>query len=55
MDVPMPQILEDIVEFEEIVDIPVLQIEFIFHANSSYLFLLWHGALHVFLCLLACF
>ena len=30
MDVPMPQILEEIVEIEEIVDIPVLQFEFIF-------------------------
>ena len=30
IDVPMPQILEEIVEFEEIVDTPVLQVEFIF-------------------------
>ena len=30
MDVPMPQILEEIVEIEAIVDIPVLQSEFMF-------------------------
>ena len=30
MDVPMPQIPEEIVEIETIVDIPVLQSEFIF-------------------------
>ena len=30
IDAPMPQILEEIVEFEEFVDIPVLQIEFVF-------------------------
>ena len=29
-DVPMPQILEEIVEIAAIVDIPVLQLEFIF-------------------------
>ena len=49
IDVPMPQILEEIVEIESIVDISVLQFEFIFHVHSF--FLLWHGALHVFLCL----
>ena len=42
----MPPILEEIVEIEAIVDIPVLQFEFIFHVNRSF-FLLWHGALHV--------
>ena len=41
----MPQILEQIVEFVEIVDIPFLQIEFIFCDSSSF-FVVWHGALH---------
>ena len=45
----MPQIPEEIVEIEAIVDIPVLQFEFIFLVNSSF-FLLWHGALNVFFC-----
>ena len=48
-DVPMPQILEEIVEIAAIVDIPVLQLEFIFLVNGS-CFLLWHGAFHVFFC-----
>ena len=30
IDAPMPQILQEIVEFEEFVDIPVLQIELFF-------------------------
>ena len=33
---PMPQILEEIVEIEAIVDIPVLQFVFIFHVNCSF-------------------
>ena len=40
------QILEEIVKIHAIDDIPVLQSEFIFCVNSS--FLLWHGAWHVF-------
>ena len=38
--VPMPQILEEIVEIDAIVDIPVLQIEFIFLFSGSTFFLL---------------
>ena len=35
IDAPMPQILQEIVEFEEFVDIPVLQIEFVFLVVGS--------------------
>ena len=37
-DVPMPLILEEIVEFEEVVDTPVLQLEFIFLVYSCCFF-----------------
>ena len=36
IDVPMPQILEEITEFESIVDIPDLQIEFILFDGSFF-------------------
>ena len=44
MDVPMPQILEGIVETEAIVDIPVLQSEFIFLVNSCFFAVAWSVA-----------
>ena len=41
------QIMEEIVEFEEIVDITVLQIEFVLFSGYDISFLLLrHGALH---------
>ena len=44
MDVPMPQILEGIAEIEAVVDIPVLQFEFIFHVHSSFFAVAWSVA-----------
>ena len=41
--------MEEVVEFEEIVDIPVLQIELVRFCGrdmSFFFLLLWHGALH---------
>ena len=38
VDVPMPQSLEKTVEFEEIVDMPVLQFELIFLVDSRFFF-----------------
>ena len=44
IDVPMPQILEEIVEIEAIVDISVLQFEFIFHVHSFFFAVAWSAA-----------
>ena len=42
---PMPQIMEDIVEVENIVEIPFLQIDFF--VVVTFFFVLWHGALRI--------
>ena len=49
---PVPQILEELIELEEIVDIPVLQIEFILFSGRSFSFFFCCGMVR---CILICF